>query len=144
MELSEMMAHVAIQDTQAHYVKWADGGRPAEFASLFTEDCVYTVVDRVVHGRAGVEAFLAEMIVAFTAHPTSGRLRHHLSSVVIDLVSPAEARATAYFMAVGPHGPDHWGNYRDRLVKVGERWLFAERRVQIDGRLDNSVATTVD
>jgi hypothetical protein len=29
-------------------------------------------------------------------------------------------------------GLDHWGRYRDVLVLVQDRWLFAHRRVQVD------------
>lgn len=142
MELQEMMARLSIQDTLARYVRCADSGRAEELAGLFAEDCVYTPPGRVCRGRAGVVGYLREMVDVFLAHPTAGRLRHHMSSVVIEMQGPTEAKASAYFIAVGPHGPDHWGNYRDRLKPVGNRWLFAERRVQIDGCIDGSVAAT--
>jgi uncharacterized protein (TIGR02246 family) len=138
-----MMARLSIEDLLARYVRWADAGRPREFAALFSEDCVYTVPDRVCRGRAAVSAFLDEMIGAFSAH-SPVRLRHHVSSVVIEMQGLAEAKASAYFIAVGPHGPDHWGNYRDHLACIDGQWLFAERRVQIDGRIDGSVATRMD
>lgn len=144
MELDEMMARLSIQDTLAQYVRWADAGRAEAFAGVFAEDGVYTLPDRVCKGREAIAGFLQEMAATFSAHLSGGRIRHHVSSVFIELQGPDVAKASAYFIAVGPHGPDHWGNYRDRLIRVGDRWLFAERRVQIDGRLNVSAVTLMD
>ena len=41
-------------------------------------------------------------------------------------------------LAVTERGPDHWGHYRDRLVRRDGRWLFAERHVRVDGRSPGS------
>ena len=30
-------------------------------------------------------------------------------------------------------GLDHWGRYQDAYRPVGDAWLFASRRVRIDG-----------
>ena len=35
-------------------------------------------------------------------------------------------------------GPDHAGNYIDKLVRQGERWLFAHRRVELVWRSPDS------
>ena len=44
-------------------------------------------------------------------------IRHHVSNLTIDVVSPTEARGACYFLAVTEHGVDHWGRYRDRYVR---------------------------
>ena len=56
---------------------------------------------------------------------------------LIEFRSPTEARAWSDFQRVksdpeNPTDPSTWiltntGRYHDRLVKRGERWLFAER-----------------
>lgn len=141
MELHEIEARLEIQDTLARYVRWADGGRTEEFAGLFTEDCLYDVLGEPHRGRAAVVAFFEGKKSSFAEHYRGGRIRHHTSSIFIELLGPTEANASAYFMAVGPHGPDHWGNYRDRLVKVGGNWLFAERHVYVTGRVESCTIT---
>ena len=135
MELSEIEARLAIQDLLARYLKWADSGRTEEFIGLFTEDCVYHLPDQVCRGRAAVAAFFEGTKRGFAEQHKGGRIRHHTSSIVVEPLGPAEAKTSAYFMAVGPHGPDHWGTYRDRVVKVGNQWLFAERRVNVEGQV---------
>jgi hypothetical protein len=139
MNLHEIEARLEIQDTLARYVRWADAGRTGEFAGLFTEDCIYDILGCEHRGRAAVAAFFEGKKKAFVEHYGGARIRHHMSSIVIELLGPTEAHASAYFMAVGPNGPDHWGNYRDRLKRVGDRWLFAERHVQVAGRVDGCV-----
>jgi hypothetical protein len=42
-------------------------------------------------------------------------------------------RTTCYFSALTQIGLDHWGRYRDLLIPVGGRWLFARRDVKVDG-----------
>ena len=60
-------------------------------------------------------------------------IRHHVSNLMIDVVSPTEARGMCYFLAVTEHGVDHWGRYRDRYLPEGDRWLFEHRYVRTDG-----------
>jgi hypothetical protein len=41
--------------------------------------------------------------------------------------------ASSYFLALTNIGVDHWGRYRDVLVPVNGRWLFASREAVADG-----------
>ena len=68
---------------------------------------------------------------AFMAKPY---LRHHLSSIHIELDLPGEARSTGYFLAITDTGPDHWGRYRDALRHDGTSWRIQHRRLQLEGR----------
>ena len=129
----EVAARLAIDDTTARYVRFADGGRAAELASLFTEDGVLVTDTDEVHGRAAIARYLADAKTSLAGSAGGGRIRHHVSSLRVDFSSPADARATSYFLAITAAGPDHWGRYRDHLVRVGDRWLFARRAATVDG-----------
>ncbi len=65
-------------------------------------------------------------------------LRHHVSSVRIELEGSDSARAASYFFAITELGPDHWGLYLDRFARVGDAWLIAHRRVRVDGAATGS------
>ena len=61
------------------------------------------------------------------------RIWHHTSTLVIDLEGDNAARGRCYFHVLTREGSDHWGRYADRYVCEGGRWLFAERRIRVDG-----------
>ena len=129
-----MEARAAIQHTFASYVRFADTGRSADLAALFAEDGVLRTDAGEATGRAAITAFLEDAKRSLAADPRgAGRIRHHVSSVYVTFPTPDEARATSYFLAVTAAGPDHWGRYRDRLVRVDDRWLFARRAATVDG-----------
>ena len=62
-------------------------------------------------------------------------LRHHLSSIRIDLTGPAEAVTTSYFLAITSIGPDHWGRYKDTLTRSADGWQIVHRRLLLEGKI---------
>jgi uncharacterized protein (TIGR02246 family) len=134
MEQWELAAREAIRETVAAYAHCADSGRFEDFAALFAVDGVLEVRgEEPLHGRDAIRAFLQGVgtdLSAATAVPT---IRHHVSNLTIDVVSPSEARGGCYFLAITEHGVDHWGRYRDRYVPDGDKWLFAHRLARTDG-----------
>lgn len=60
-------------------------------------------------------------------------VRHHVASVRFVSVSADRVEASSYFSVHTDIGLDHWGRYRDVLVPVQQRWLFASRRIAVDG-----------
>jgi hypothetical protein len=83
----------------------------------------------------------AEVREMFRTSPSfGGRVRHHVTPVSVEFTAPTEARATSYFLTMGRTGPDHWGLYRDELVAVDGRWLFARRVVTVEGHSAESPA----
>lgn len=135
MDLTELAAREAIRDTIARYAHCADGGRFEELVALFTAAGVMDVEGRSpLRGRDAILAFLVEVKTSLRTSAARPLIRHHVSSVRIEVVGAGEAVAASYFLAITERGPDHWGRYRDRLLDVGERWLFAERKVRVDGR----------
>jgi hypothetical protein len=101
---------------------------------LFAVDGVLEVRGEApLQGRAAIRAYLervGEQLGNTTTVPT---IRHHVSNLTIDVVSPTEARGACYFLAITEHGVDHWGRYRDRYTPEGDRWLFAHRLARTDG-----------
>ena len=143
MELWELTARERIRDTMARYAHCADTGRFTELVALFTEDGALEIDGRpLLQGRAAIESFLTVTKTNIAANLTRPLIRHHVSSIHIDVHSQQTASAASYFLAITERGPDHWGRYRDRLVRVGELWLFQHRRVRPDGHADNSWVAT--
>jgi hypothetical protein len=143
MELWELAARERIRDTLARYAHCADRGRFAELAALFTPDGVLEIDGRPpLQGRAAIEAFLTGTKTNIAANLSRPLIRHHVSSHRIEVHGPDTATAASYFLAITERGPDHWGRYRDRLVRVGEQWLFQHRRVRPDGHAPNSWVAT--
>ena len=75
-------------------------------------------------------------IVAIVNHQTWIRRFRSDPSIVghtITIDGPDAAHGAAYFFVVTERGPDHWGRYRDLYVRRDGRWLFASRKVRVDG-----------
>jgi hypothetical protein len=135
METWELVAREMIRDLVAAYAHGVDRGRFGEVAGLFTASGVLELPDgRRFIGPAAIEAFLVGTGRAIGAGPIASSMRHHVSSHRIVVETPDAAVGYAYFLVVTTAGPDHWGRYADRYVRDGERWLFASRRVRVDGR----------
>jgi hypothetical protein len=143
VEAWELAAREGIRDTLARYAHWADRGRFIELANLFTEDGVLHIHEQPpIGGREAILAFLTQTRRSLSATLQQPYIRHHVSSIVIDLQDATHATASSYFLAITEHGPDHWGRYRDQLVRIGDRWLFRHRRVRADGHSQHSWRAT--
>ena len=67
-------------------------------------------------------------------------LRHNVTNIRFESVSPTEITVASYFLVVTRKGLDHVGRYRDRMVPVGEQWLIAHRFVSVDWRAPGHAA----
>ena len=135
MNRDELAAREGIRHTIARYAHCADSGRFDEMVSLFTEDGALEIDGRATfRGRAAILDFLTDTKKNLQADAERPFIRHHVSSVLIDLTAAGQAKASSYFFCITQRGPDHWGRYRDRFVLREGMWLFAHRRVQLDGR----------
>lgn len=135
MTPAEIAAREGVRDTLSRYAHAADSGRFDDLVALFTEDGVMDVEGREpFRGREAILGFLTNTKQSLRETTARPFIRHHVSSIQIDVDGPTEARAASYFFAITERGPDHWGRYRDRLVWRDGRWLFAERKVRVDGR----------
>jgi hypothetical protein len=139
MEDWEVDGRLGVQATLSRYTRFVDSGRARELARLFTEKCHYDMgADRIITDRDGIEPAVEEIKATFRDAKDFGRLRHHVSSVVIELLDVEHATVTSYFTAMAAWGPDHWGVYRDELVRIGDDWLFARRVVTVEGAVPQS------
>ena len=141
MDVTELAARESIRDLVARYAHAADRGRFDEVATLFTERGSLHLPDgRQLVGREEILAFLTGTGTEIRAATTRPLVRHHVSSHRIILDEDGTATGFAYFLVVSERGPDHWGRYADRYARTDGSWLFAERRVRLDGFAPGSVA----
>ena len=141
MELWELAARESCRDTLAQYTHSGDRYMLEDFAAAFCEDGVLEIRGSTpVQGRpaimerfGGGTAALRARREARAAPPGGRRLvRHNVTNVWFEAVTPTEATVASYFTVFTEIGLDHMGRYRDRLVPVGERWLIAHRFVSVD------------
>jgi 3-phenylpropionate/cinnamic acid dioxygenase small subunit len=140
MDPWELVARERVRETIVRYAHLVDGGRLEPLLALFTEDATLEVGDRPpARGREGIRALFLETGARLQAAQGRPFIRHHVSTVDVAVEGTDAARARSYFLALTVQGVDHWGCYRDRLVRIGERWLLHHRRVRTDGRAAGSV-----
>jgi uncharacterized protein (TIGR02246 family) len=140
MELWELAVREAVRDLIARYAQLIDRGRLDDVLALFADDAVLEAADLPpAHGRDAIRAVFAGAAARLAAATPRPLIRHHVTSVQVDVLGPDTAEAASYFIALGAGGVDHWGRYRDRLVRRPDGWRFASRRVRTDGRAGDSV-----
>jgi hypothetical protein len=142
MTADELAAREALRDLVAAYAHLADAGRLDALLALFADDGVLRIDDRApLVGRDAIRTFLGATRTDLAAHaPARPLVRHHVTSLRLVVDGPGAARGDAYFLVVTDRGLDHWGRYRDRYVRVGDAWQFAERQVRVDGMAAGSWA----
>jgi ketosteroid isomerase-like protein len=138
MTLWELAAREEIRNAIARYAHLVDRGRMDEVVALFAEDGTLEAGHLPpVRGREAIRKFLTgtKSRLAATARTL---VRHHVTSVTVEMTGPDGATTSSYFLVLGERGIDHWGLYRDTFVRVNGAWLFLHRRVRTDGRSTDS------
>lgn len=134
MNHAELIAREGVRQTLNRYHYFADRGRTKDLVRLFTDPCHFEIGQGFVYRTHTEIATAVEDIKrVFLSYPPIGRIRHHISSVHIELTSPSEARASSYFLAMAASGPDHWGIYLDELALIDGAWLFTKRLDIVEG-----------
>jgi hypothetical protein len=140
--MSEVDVVSAVQQTVARYANAVDHGHFDEAAACFADDGVLEIVGGT---RSVGRAAIAERFTAagrmLAANAADAFVRHHVASVLVDTSDRDRAVARSYFLVLTEIGVDHWGSYRDELVPVEGQWLFASRRVRVEGRAGPSRMT---
>ena len=132
----EVAAREAVRDLLARYNFCGDRGRIEELLDLFADDATL-VTDLGIHvGKPAIR-----QLFVGTVDPEPQRIRHFTSTVVIDCVADDRATARSYFHVLTGSGVDHWGTYRDVLVRLGDVWRFSRREVRVDGMVPGGWAS---
>ena len=127
----------AIRDVIARYNLCGDRGRFDELLELFADDATLVTDEATYVGKAAIRQLLLK---SAGADLLPERIRHFTSTIVIDLTGRDRASVRAYFQVLTGEGLDHWGTYRDVLVRIGDRWVFSRREVRVDGMVPDGWA----
>jgi hypothetical protein len=130
-----VVARDEIRHTMTSYNRAGDGFNLEGLAAQFAPDGVLqTVGAEPAVGREGIIAMLTGTGGRTPVGIPEGKLyiRHFLTNILIENVTATTADTSAYFVVFTPLGPDHWGRYRDKFVKLDEGWRIAHRTVRVD------------
>lgn len=137
MDTWELEAREQIRDLVARYNANGDSGRFGPMLELFTPEAVMHIPSGSHHGRDAIEAMFTNAAAKTGAGDGAAAafIRHFTATLQIDLDGPDAATSRCYYQVLTDRGLDHWGRYIDRYRRVDGRWLFAERKVTVDGRI---------
>ena len=126
-----------IHHTMAVYCNSLDSGDVDGVLSGFTDDAQLELSSGAkVRGTAAIRAFYLTVVGPARSDRTAGEpiplLRHNLTTSRVEFVDDHTAQGWTYFMALTRHGLDHAGQYVDRLVRQGDRWLLDDRRILVE------------
>ena len=137
MEAWELDAREQIRGLVAAYNALGDRGRLDGVMALFADDAVMDVGDgRTYEGVDQIRTIFTgtrDSILDGGDGDGPRFLQHHTTGLHVTLAGRDEATGHAYFTVMTDRGLDHWGRYQDAYRPVGDTWLFASRRVRIDG-----------
>lgn len=148
MTLDDVIARESIRQTLAAYNAAGDGRIPELFHAQFADDAVlefagFSPLPGFRHeGIAAIRGMTAAWVKLPVDDPTlrgASFIRHNITTCNIELTGKDTATARTYFLVITDIGPDHAGVYADRLVRRGDRWLFAHRRITLDWRSPDSI-----
>ena len=144
----ETSARESIRRTINAYTIAGDSRDGDAFHPLFAEDAILEFAGFPPapafrsEGREAIRARTATWSSVPGKDPSlslTSFIRHNLTTCGIELTGPDTARARTYFIVFTEIGPDHMGTYSDELVRQGERWLFAHRRITLQWRSPESL-----
>jgi hypothetical protein len=137
MELWELVARESIRDLVARYNANGDTGRFAQVLELFAPDAVMELNDgELYEGIDRIATIFTRTQSRVKVLDTGGApryMRHHTSTLQIDLLDHTHARGRCYYHVLMHHGLDHWGRYIDEYEMLDGQWRFSRRRVTLDG-----------
>jgi hypothetical protein len=136
MEAWEFDIRESVRQTLADYTAATDRFDLRGLAACFAPDGVLEFTGGA-QPLVGPEAIETGLRAAMSKDPDPDRrvpthVRHHVSSTRFRSVARDRVEVSSYFAVHTDIGLDHWGRYRDVLVALDGRWLFAHRRITVD------------
>ena len=130
---SELIDRQAITDVLVQYCCALDRMDLPCLASLFTDDCIVEYGPDPALKSRGADALEKSLHRMWRWQRTS----HHLSNVQIKFTANDEAQVGSYVHAWHERQDGStatiFGQYRDRFVRIDDRWRIAERRMEMNG-----------
>ncbi len=141
MQTWELAVRESVRQTLADYTAATDRFDLGALAACFGPDGVleFTGGSEPLAGPAAIESGLAAAMAGPTPSTAPTHVGHHVSSIRFESVAPDRVEVSSYFAVHTDVGLDHWGRYRDVLVPIDDRWLFAHRRIRVDGFAPDSL-----
>jgi hypothetical protein len=139
----ELVCRESVMQTLSDYTAATDSFDLVALAACFTVTGTleYTGGRDPLIGPDQIETGLRSQLSRPASGPRPSYVRHHVSSVRFARIAAFEVETSSYFLVLTDIGVDHWGRYRDVLVPVENRWLFASRKIKVDGFAPNSLMT---
>ena len=138
MELWELVARESIRDLVARYNANADSGRFDQVMECFAPDATVELDGRPYRGRQEIRTIFTGVTERLRKQPEPVIVRHHTSTLQIDVAGPDEASSRCYYQVLSGKGLDHWGRYLDRYGVIDSRWYFFHRGEFLDGFVPDS------
>jgi hypothetical protein len=138
MERWELEARECIRDLVARYNANADSGRFDQVLACFAPDAVMELDGTPYHGHDQIRSLFTGAAELARRGPDPVIVRHHTSTLQIDVAGPHDASSRCYYQVLGARGLDHWGRYLDEYGVIGRRWQFVRRREFLDGFVPGS------
>ncbi len=126
-QLARLIEERAIERIVFDYAYYLDMNMPEEMAQLFVDDCVVSYAPNF--GAEGIEAYKQTLDGIGTFFRATS---HHVSNIVIDFISDAEATVRAAVLAIHRYTKERpdgilYGQYHDVVVKRDGQWKFKTR-----------------
>ncbi|HTH27948.1 MAG TPA: nuclear transport factor 2 family protein [Sphingobium sp.] len=148
MTFDDLIARESIRQTINNYNIAGDSRDAALFLAQFAQDAIFEFkafppLPGFRHEGIAAIRSMTEQWVQFPVDDPAYRpvsfIRHNVTTSRIDLTRSDSAAARTYFFVITDIGADHAGVYTDTLVRQGEHWLFAHRRITLDWRSADSI-----
>ena len=133
MEAWESVARESIRDLVARYNANADSGRFDQVLACFASDAVMELDGTAYRGHDEIRSIFTAAADRARRGPDPVLVRHHTSTLQIDVAGPRQASSRCYYQVLGAQGLDHWGRYLDDYAMIDGRWRFSRRREFLEG-----------
>lgn len=143
MDAWEIGIRESVRQTLSDYTAATDRFDLRTLARCFAPEGVleFTGGAEPLTGPASIEAGLGATL-STPADPSRLKpthVRHHVASIRFSSVVRDRVEVSSYFAVHTDVGLDHWGRYRDVLVPLEDRWVFAHRKISVDGFASDSL-----